>query len=268
MGLFPSIAGFRSTPVLLCLLGAAAIGQTTHRAQVCDLSDCYFIDTSIMGGLRFEDYRVTNPKAIQFDPARRSVELALLGSSIAQTMCQAPLGFVTPAPTITFNNVQAHIRYTVANGATPDQQFLDVEFADSSASNGCTSPSFGLKMTRAVSQDGLVDNKFRVELHAGNAGLQNVVGLVDAVGYTIDPINPGAYFYGTVSSSLMLRQAVFGVLANVYSILKVGTFSTTGPPPGRADTLDRGRDRFTGSAGAAADRGRARYPSAARCNTT
>ncbi|HLK62366.1 MAG TPA: alginate lyase family protein [Bryobacteraceae bacterium] len=215
----------------ICFCAAPALAQSTHQSQVCDPSSCTLIDTSVMGGLRFEDYKVTNPKAVQFDPATRSVELAQLGTSTAQTLCQAPLTFDTPAPTIVFNNVQAQIRYNAGSNGSSDQQFLDVEFANFSASNGYSSPSFGLKMTRNVASNGAVASQFSIGVHAGNPGLENVVGLVGEVGYSIDPVNLTASVYGNVPSDLLLRQTVFGVLANVYTILKGATFSTTNSPP-------------------------------------
>jgi uncharacterized protein (TIGR03437 family) len=217
-------------------LAFAGSAQAQHKAQVCDtddLSDCYFIDTSMIGGLRFEDYKVTNPKAIQFDPALRLSELAAIGPSTAQTLCQAPPQFTTPAPSITFNNVQAQIRWQPAGNSFPDLQWLDVEFANFSASNGYTSPTFGFNMNRGVNLDGTLERQFSVYVHVGNSGLENVAGLTDHVGFVVDPVARTAAFSGTVPPSAMLRQAVFGLLANVQSILSAASFTTNPPPAGK-----------------------------------
>ena len=50
--------------VVSSLLGCvAAFGQSQHFLYICDLvngsTDCYSIDTSVMGGVRFDDYKVT-----------------------------------------------------------------------------------------------------------------------------------------------------------------------------------------------------------------
>jgi hypothetical protein len=49
----------------------SALAQTTHQVEVCDWAGCQFIDSSVMGGVHFEEFRVTNPAAVQFDPAQR-----------------------------------------------------------------------------------------------------------------------------------------------------------------------------------------------------
>ena len=66
-------------------------GQSQHTVWVCDTfngSDCHLVDSSVMGGLRYEDYKVTNPAAVQFDPTQRVQELAALGTSTADTLCE------------------------------------------------------------------------------------------------------------------------------------------------------------------------------------
>src|SRR5256885_14837853 len=96
--------------IALCgfLACAVAFPQTQHFVWSCapgpnNTSDCHTVDTTVMGGIRFEDYKVTKPSAVLFDPAQRLKELAGLGPSAARTMCAAPPTFVTPAPTITFD---------------------------------------------------------------------------------------------------------------------------------------------------------------------
>src|ERR1700692_2219694 len=119
-----------------------AFGQNQHFLYICDLANnCYPIDTSVRGGLRFEDYKITNPAAVQFDPQQRLKELAALGPSTANTLCAAPPTFTTPAPTITFRNdsVQAQIYYVAPAASFSPSEFMDVQFADFTASNGYTS---------------------------------------------------------------------------------------------------------------------------------
>jgi hypothetical protein len=81
-------------------------GQSQHTVPICGLpqsSNCYLQDSSTIGGLRYEDYKVTNPLAVQFDPAQRLRELSALGTSTTDTMCKTPPVFTSPAPTITFD---------------------------------------------------------------------------------------------------------------------------------------------------------------------
>src|ERR1017187_4884261 len=49
------------TGVLGCVVLCA---QSPHTVWVCDTfngSDCHMVDSSVMGGVRFEDYKVPNP---------------------------------------------------------------------------------------------------------------------------------------------------------------------------------------------------------------
>jgi hypothetical protein len=177
-----------------------------------------------MGGLRFEDYKVTNPRAIQFDPLTRSAELAQVGSAAAQLMSKAPPAFTSPAPTVTFGNVQAQIWYDGVG------QSLDVQFDTFTASNGYASPSFGFTMKRGFNGDGTVQSQYRVYLNSANPPLQKVAGL-EAVGFTIDPVARAALLFGTVPSSAPLRQAIFGLLTHLQSILNAAKFTTTAQPP-------------------------------------
>jgi hypothetical protein len=76
-----------------------------RHTNVNNVNDCYFLDTSTIGGMKFEDYNVTNPAAALFDSTLRLKELAALGSSTAATLCQAQsqTPFTDPAPSITCN---------------------------------------------------------------------------------------------------------------------------------------------------------------------
>ena len=121
------------TVLLACVLVS---GQSPHRVWVCDTfngSDCHMVDSSVMQGLRFEDYKVTNPAAVQFDPAQRLQELAALGTSTADALCQDPPSFTLPAPTITFDNttVVGQI-YWVPVGPSDNSpfEFMDVQFSN------------------------------------------------------------------------------------------------------------------------------------------
>src|ERR1035438_7097313 len=81
----------------------SASGQSQHEVWVCDTfdgSDCHMVDSSVLGGVRYEDYKVTNPAAVQFDPGQRLTELAALGASTADALCESPPTFTIPAPTI------------------------------------------------------------------------------------------------------------------------------------------------------------------------
>jgi hypothetical protein len=84
-------------PVISGLLACVVVcGQNRHTVDVCDITavnnvnDCYYLDSSTIGRLKLEDYKVTNPSAVQFDPAMRQKELAALGASTAATLCQNP----------------------------------------------------------------------------------------------------------------------------------------------------------------------------------
>jgi hypothetical protein len=216
----------------------AVYGQSQHTVWVCDITsvnnvnDCYFLDTSTIGGLKFEDYKVTNPTAIQFDPALRLKELAALGPSTAATLCQAQLlsPFTDPAPSITFSNVKAQIywRAPVPTFNFPIE-FMDVQFTDFKASNGYTSPSFGFRMNRQLNLDGLPISEYRLALQFGNPGLQDVAGLPGSIGFLIDPLLKNATFLGTAPSSELLRQAIYGVFVHAQSILKAAAFTVTTP---------------------------------------
>lgn len=144
----------------LGLLAALPLfGQPTlHTVQVCDVTgaNCYDFDSSKIGGLRFEDYKVTNPAAVQFDPAIRLKELAALGSN-ASTMCQTSATFVGQAPSITFDktSVVGQI-YWVPVGPSDGNpfEFMDVQFKNFTASNGFSSPNTPYIASRSKSEEG------------------------------------------------------------------------------------------------------------------
>jgi hypothetical protein len=193
------------------------------------------VDSSVMGGVRFEDYKVTNPTAVQFDPAQRLKELEVLGASTADTMCQAPPSFTTPAPTITFDptSVTAQI-YWVPVGPIDNSpfEFMDVQFSNFTASNGYSSPHFGFRMIRQILLDGTEAGWYQIQMQQGNAGLINITGLT-AVGFMVDPVGQTASVVATIPTLVGLRQAILGVFLNAQSILSVAKFTVTNPaPPG------------------------------------
>jgi uncharacterized protein (TIGR03437 family) len=217
---------------------AGALAQTAHHVEVCDWSGCQSIDSSVMGGVGFEDCKVTNPSAVQFDPAQRMKELAALGPSIADALSQAPPTFTTPAPTITFDpsSVVGQI-YWVPIGPEDGApfEFMDVQFSNFAASNGYTSPHFGFRMIREVVASGAEASWFNIQIQAGNAGLTNIPGLPSGVGFQIDTVGQTASVFGTVPSSELLREAVLGVFVNAQAILNAAKFTVTVPaPPGSA----------------------------------
>ena len=84
----------------------AVRGQGGHTVSICENNlgtNCYLQDSSTIGAVRYEDYKVTNPLAVQFDPAQRLKELPVLGTSTTDTMRKTPPVFTSPAPTITFD---------------------------------------------------------------------------------------------------------------------------------------------------------------------
>jgi len=187
-----------------------------------------------MGGLKYEDYKVTNPAAVQFDPARRMKELAALGLSNADALCAAPPIFTTPAPTITFDKttVVGQIYWVpVGPGDNSPFEFMDVQFSNFAASNGFTSPHFGFRMIRQIVLDGSEGPFFQIQVQAGNPGLDNIPGLPAAVGFYVDLASKTASVIGTVPSSDLLRGAVLGVFVNAQSILSAAKFTVTTPAP-------------------------------------
>jgi uncharacterized protein (TIGR03437 family) len=212
-------------------------GQSQHVLFICDLvNGCYGINTSLMGGLRFEDYRVTNPAAVQFDPAQRQQELAAMGSSNAATLCKAPPAFTGPAPTITFDKstVEAQVYWITPAASFSPSEYMDVQFSNLTTSNGYTSQRFGFRMTRQVAPDGSEIPQYRFEV-AERAGL-DIVGLPAGAStvFTVDPVNKTASISGAVPASDLLRGAILGVLVNAQSVLNAASFHVTNPaPPGK-----------------------------------
>jgi uncharacterized protein (TIGR03437 family) len=215
-----------------------ASGQSRHEVWVCDTfdgSDCHMVDSSVMGGVRYEDYKVTSPAAVQFDPAQRVKQLAALGTSTADTLCDAPPTFTTPAPTITFDKttVAGNI-YWVPVGPTDNApyEFMDVRFSNFTASNGFSSPQFGFRMIRQLALDGSEIPQYSIFVQAGDPGLQNVSGLFgNGTGFEIDPAGQSATFIGAMPASALLRDAILGVLVNAQSILSAANFTVTNPAP-------------------------------------
>jgi len=212
----------------------SSLAQPPHQVEVCDWTSCQFIDSSVMGGLRWEDYKVSNPAATQFDPAQRLKQLNALGAANTDIICQAPAAFGTPAPTITFqaSGVQARIFYMTPAASFSPSEFMDVRFTNFTASNGYSSPSFGFRMARQLALDGTESPQYVMTVQAGNFGLENISGLfANGTGFAVDPVGQTAIFTGTLPSSQLLTDAILGVLANAQSILKDAQFTVTNPAP-------------------------------------
>jgi hypothetical protein len=212
----------------LLLSNTTAAQTTTHQAQVCDTdsgSDCHFIDTSVMGGIRFEDYRVTNPAAVQFDPALRLQSLAALGTATAQAFCTAnpQATFIVSPPTISFTGATAQIsEVSYQSGSTTVvQEFLSFQFNNFTASNGYSSAMFGFKMTRNRGTQ-----SYYVDFRPGNPGLQNVTNLTNEVSYEIDPVGQTATFNGPAPADTQLAGALFGIFLNLATLLEAATYTT------------------------------------------
>ena len=233
-----------SLKVLPCgiLLSVVLLGQQTpHLVWSCapksndinDTTDCYPVDASVMGGIRFEDYKVADPSAVEFDPAMRLKELTMLGPSTAAAVCAAQPTFIPPAPTIEFdpNSVVARIYWTDPTANFTPSQFMDVQFSNFRASNGFTSGTFGFRMIRGAGGTDLP--AYNIQIQAGNAGLENIPGLPpnSGVGFAVDPVNRTASVFGTVPASELLRGAILGVFLNAQSILSSAKFTVTNPPP-------------------------------------
>ena len=223
--------------VLGFLACVGVLAQTTHQVWVCDTpdgSDCHMFDSSVMGGLRYEDYSVTNPTAIQFDPAQRLAALAALGTSTSDSMCAAPPAFPSPAPTVTFDKttVMGQI-YWVPVGPSDNSpfEFMDVQFSNFAASNGYTSPHFGFRMIRQILLDGSESPEFYIQIQQGNAGLENLVGIPGLIGFLVDTAGHTASVVGTVPSSDLLSGAILGIFLNAQAILGAAQFTVTTPPP-------------------------------------
>jgi hypothetical protein len=226
--------------VVSSLLGCAlAFGQSQHTVEVCGLDpdgtvNCHLADSSVMGGVRFEDYKITNPAAVQFDPAQRLKELAALGASITNTLCAAPQKvFTIPAPTITFdkNSVQARIYYVTPTASFTPSEFMDVQFSNFTASNGYTSPTFGFRMDRLENADGSEAPQYKFDIAVGNPGLENVPGLPAGAASNVDPVNKTASAIASALDSDLVRQAILGVFVNAQSILNAAKFTVTNPAP-------------------------------------
>jgi uncharacterized protein (TIGR03437 family) len=226
--------GAAASAVLACVV---VCGQSQHTVWVCDTpdgSDCHMVDSSVMGGVRFEDYKIANPTAVQFDPAQRVKELEGLGTSKADALCGSPSIFASPAPTITFNagSVQAQIFYRTPSASFSPSEFVYVEFTNFRASNGFSSPTFGFQMVRQEALDGSEIPQYYMWVQAGDPGLQNVSGLfANGTGFEIDPVGKNATFNGAMPTSALLRDAILGVLVNAQSILSAANFTVTNPPP-------------------------------------
>jgi len=221
--------------IVLGLIACNALCAQTHRVQICGLPvppntvNCYQQDSATIGGVRYEDYKVTNPLAVQFDPTQRMQELAALRTSDTDTMCEAPPVFTSPAPTITFDktSVIAQIYWQTPAASFDPAEIMTVQFSGFAASNGYTSQNFALEMTRQVDANGNEVPQFYMWTFG------NIPGLAPGtrVGFSVDPVAKTASVVGTVPSDQSLQGAILGVFENAQSILNVAKFTVTNPPP-------------------------------------
>jgi len=195
--------------------------------------DCYLQESGSIGRLRFEDYKVTNPLAVQFDPAQRAKELAALDPANVDLMCRASANAYTlPAPSITFDkaSVVARIFWQTPDTSSSPSEFMDVQFSNFTASNGFTSKTFAFRMLRQADAQGNEVPQFRYDMVAGGPGLENLAP-GSGGGFIVDPVAMTASVRGFPNASVIQRQAILGMYLNAQSILSAAKFTVTNPPP-------------------------------------
>lgn len=213
-------------------IGLGAIPEAAARAaQACNDS-CVTIDTTTIGALRFEDYRVTNPNVVFADVAARRAALAALGATKSQqwSAVSALSGTQGSLPTVSFGQAAVTIAESVfqSNGQTQVNEFVSIAFTNFASSEGFSSARFGLFFIRGYATTRLT-LQFRPTI---DANLAAVPGLTSDISITVDPVQQTVSIPSLAALETRLQRAIMAVAYRLPEILAANTGVSRGAPTG------------------------------------
>lgn len=224
----------RSLPILL--YACSLLAQRT--AQICILDSCSSIDTARIGGLRFEDYKVTNANAPLTNLDIRRSQLIQLGQGTQTLLCAANpnAGNILNAPIARFSAVSAEINEveTLSTGG----QLVQEVYAQATVSNFLLSDGYSIPQL-----------SFRLSRNRGSA---QIVFSFGSYVLAFDPATGRLIFLTALPTDTQTLRVFWSVVVNLSNLLNANAgFKIPNPTPfnrplftadevrGLADTFSR-----------------------------
>ena len=201
------------TALILVTLSFLAYGRT---AQLCNPGSCRTIDTTVIGGRNFSDYRVTNRKAV--NTAQRRAVLATNPASAAAICAINPYaGVQGTLPTVSWGTAAVNLSTSsfMSGANIVTNQAATIAFTNIVTSDGYSLPKFGMYMVRALNATA-VYMQFRPTI---DSNLQGIPGFTQDVQWVADPTAQSLAFPNNLSSlSQPLQRLILAVVANLPAI--------------------------------------------------
>src|SRR5260221_6963077 len=134
---------------ILLLIGLARTSGDASTLSICNPNNrCFVVDTTVIGGRRLEDYRVTDPASPLVNVgARRAVLQANPSLSTQYCSINPYVGSLPSLPSIRAGRSTVRLYSylsVIASGRQFVSQNADIDFEDLSTSDGYAIPRFGI----------------------------------------------------------------------------------------------------------------------------
>jgi len=227
--------------VLLALLALPLFAQRT--ATVCgaegNANVCTVIETSRIGALRFEDYRVTNPSAPLVNLDVRRAHLAQIPGERRGPLCvaNADAAGILSAPTVRYSSASAQVSEveTLLGGQLNQEVFAQTTVQNFAMSDGLSLPQFVFRISRSRGSNILL-------LTLSPAYLPNGVAIADyetAYVLGVDPASGKLSFPAGLPTKAQLLRLYWSISSNLPAMLNERTEIRV------ADPAPFGRQLFT-----------------------
>lgn len=206
--------------VFLCVLPLFAQRTATVCGADANPASCSPIETSKIGNLRFEDYRVTNPNAPLVNLDVRRAHLAQITLPTRNLLCTANLNAtaILTAPAIRFSSASAdmsELESLPPTGLLNQEVFAQTTVFNMVLSDGFSIPQFVFRLSRSRGSAQIVLTLNPAYLPSGVAIAEYTTPYVLAV----DPSTSRVTFLSELPTNSQLLRIFWTIAVNLPSIL-------------------------------------------------
>ncbi len=205
----------RFLPILF--LASSLFAQRS--AQLCGIDGvCVALDTSRIGGLRFEDYKVTNPNASLLNLDVRRAQLVQLGQATQTTLCAVNpnANAILSAPTLRFASAAAEMGESEsfsANGTLLQEVYAQATVSSLSLSDGFSALQLSFRISR-------------------NRGSSQLVFSYGAFSLAVDQTTGRVTFPTALPADAQTLRVFWSLVVNLQNILNANAaYKIPNPPP-------------------------------------
>lgn len=199
--------------------------------MVCNPGNrCFSLDTTIIGGRRLEDYRVTNGIALNAQQRRAVLQT---NRDAATPLCGVSpyAGQEAGLPTLRWRSSSVSLgtdSFTNSAGRLQANQAANIAFEGLETSDGYVAPRFGFYLVREVGTTG-VSLQFRPSIDQNLAGIP---GLTEDVQWRVNPATRAVTHPSLTRLPNQLQRLVLAVALNLTDLYRRATTVSTRPSAG------------------------------------